>query len=193
VLKVGILALQGAVEAHALKLRTLGAEVVEVRTPEALRGLSGIILPGGESTTMLHLLKLNHLFEPLKAFVQEKPAWGVCAGMILLADTVTHPIQESLHAIAVEVARNGFGRQVDSFIGPVEPTPEFTLSEGKPVEGVFIRAPRVQKWAPDVKVLLKWHDEPVMLQKGRTLVSSFHPELTRSLLVHQYFINLCRA
>lgn len=187
-LKVGILALQGAVEPHARHLDRIGAEVVRVRKPEHLAGLSGIVLPGGESTTMLHLLHLNKLWEPLKAFIAEKPSMGVCAGAILLAKHVTHPHQESLDWLDVEIARNAFGRQVNSFSAELDKTKEWP---GETVDGVFIRAPRFTRVGKDVRALFTYQGEPVMVEQGSCLAASFHPELTESLAVHHYFITKC--
>jgi pyridoxal 5'-phosphate synthase pdxT subunit len=191
--KVGILALQGAVEPHVAKLESLGIQSVEVRNESDLTGLSGIILPGGESTTMLHLLRLNSLYEPLAKFVSQRPTFGLCAGVILLANKVTSPAQESLGAMPIEVARNAYGRQLDSFVSYLEPTEHFPESNGKPVEGVFIRAPRILSQESGVRILLRHKSEPVMVEYGHILGATFHPELTESTVVHQYFINKCRA
>jgi pyridoxal 5'-phosphate synthase pdxT subunit len=188
-LRVGILSLQGAVEPHAEKLRALGAEVVEVRLPEHLVGIQGIILPGGESTAMIKLLHKNKLWEALASFVQTQPAWGVCAGAILLANRVASPEQDSLKALDITVERNAFGRQLDSFEADVQTTASWPKS--KPLHSVFIRAPRIRDIGPDVQVLAKWQGEPVMVRSKRTLVSTFHPELTDSSQVHEYFLSLC--
>jgi pyridoxal 5'-phosphate synthase pdxT subunit len=188
--KVGILALQGATQPHARHLERVGAEVVWVRKPDHLVGLAGIILPGGESSAMIHLLKLNRVWEPLKAFAQEKPVFGVCAGAILLASRVTHPEQDSLHAIELEVARNAFGRQVDSFIAPLVPTPDSPLTS---FDGVFIRAPRFTKVGASAKVLLQYQGEPVMVEQGKCLAASFHPELTENIAIHHYFVTQCES
>ena len=188
-LKIGILALQGAVEPHQKKIEKLGATAVEVRRAKDLWGLSGIILPGGESTTMIHLLKLNEVWEPLVEFVSIKPAWGVCAGAILLSKEVTHPAQDSLGALPVTVARNAFGRQAESFITTLEPTDHW--KETEPVEGVFIRAPRFLAFGANVRPLLSHKDEPVMVEYKKILASSFHPELSEGDAVHKYFLEKC--
>jgi 5'-phosphate synthase pdxT subunit len=192
-MKVGILALQGAVQPHEEKLKKLGVESVQVRYPEQLADLDGILLPGGESTTMIHLLKLNQLWNPLKEFVQTKPTWGICAGAILLAETVTHPAQESLAAIKITVERNAYGRQNESFIDVLVPTSEWKKfsTATQPLEGVFIRAPKIKNLTADIKVIFEHAHEPVMVQKGKCLASTFHPELTDSTLVHEYFLSLC--
>jgi len=179
--------MQGAVEPHAIKLRELGAEPVLVRLEKDLEGLDGIILPGGESSTMVHMLGLNQLFEPLKKFVSKKPSFGVCAGAILLADKVSHPAQTSLQAIAIDVERNAFGRQIDSFIGPLESD----IPEWQGTEGVFIRAPRIRNLGEGVKVLLRWHDEPVLVESKNVLAGTFHPELSEGHTLHRYFLRKC--
>ncbi len=139
---------------------------------------------------MIHLLKLNQLWEPLKEFVGQKPVLGVCAGAILLADKVTHPAQDSLHALDLEVARNAFGRQVDSFIAPLETNPESPITA---FDGVFIRAPRFTKVGAGVKVLLQYRGEPVMVEQGKRLAASFHPELTENIAIHHYFVTQCES
>jgi pyridoxal 5'-phosphate synthase pdxT subunit len=188
-LKIGILALQGAVEPHKEKLEELGVSPVLVRYPSDLSELSGIILPGGESTAMIRLLKKNELWDPLKIFVARKPAWGVCAGTILLAKEVTSPAQESLEAMDIEVQRNAYGRQSESFISPLESLEPWPQQIS--VEGVFIRAPKITKRGKSTKTLLLHKEEPVMVEEGRLLVSTFHPELTNNLSIHRYFVEKC--
>lgn len=188
-MKIGILALQGAVEPHELKLKQLGVDVCKVRRAEHLSLLSGIILPGGESSTMLHLLQLNQLWSPLKEFISQKPAWGICAGTILLANHVSHPEQPSFHAIHISVERNAYGRQNESFVSDVLPTENWY--NDKPVEGVFIRAPKILEVKAPAKVLLTFKNEPVMVEERNVLVSTFHPELTDSNQIHQYFLQKC--
>lgn len=188
--KVGVLALQGAVEPHFRHLAKVGAEPVEVRKPGQLTGLSGIILPGGESTAMIQLLKVNSLWEPLKEFVSAKPSFGVCAGAILLSKKVSHPNQASLGVLNVSIERNAFGRQAESFVAEVEPTPDW---QGEGVEGVFIRAPRFRDLGPGVTALFRYKDEPVLVQQGKTLAGSFHPELTTNLVIHHFFVTQCQS
>jgi 5'-phosphate synthase pdxT subunit len=192
-MKVGILALQGAVQPHEEKLKALGVSSLQVRYREQLAEISGIILPGGESTTMIHLLKLNQLWNPLKEFVKTKPTWGICAGSILLASRVTNPPQESLEALEVEIERNSYGRQNESFIDKLNPSELWkSFSSGAdPIEGVFIRAPKFKKIQSDIQILFEHRGEAVMIQKNNCLASTFHPELTDSTLIHQYFLNLC--
>ncbi len=192
-MKVGILALQGAVQPHEEKLKKLGITPIQVRYPEQLSDLAGIILPGGESTTMIHLLKLNKLWFPLKEFVQTKPTWGICAGSILLAKTVTHPFQESLEALDITIERNAYGRQNESFIDNLSETSDWKkfFKTDKAIEGVFIRAPRIKQLASNVKIIFKHKEEAVMVQKDKCLASTFHPELTDSTCIHEYFLSLC--
>ncbi|MEZ4751637.1 MAG: pyridoxal 5'-phosphate synthase glutaminase subunit PdxT [Bdellovibrionota bacterium] len=186
--RIGILALQGAVVPHVEKLSELGVEPVEVLTPYALRSVDGLIVPGGESTAFLHLIEMNHLWEPLLEFSREKPLWGICAGAILMASEVLHPAQRSLNIFDATVERNAFGRQLQSFVSPLAPLPGWK-DEG--VEGVFIRAPRIKNVGPKVVPLLSYNDEVVMAREGKHLISTFHPELTESSAVHQYFLGLC--
>jgi 5'-phosphate synthase pdxT subunit len=159
-------------------LRRLGAEVEEVRKPEQLEGLDGLVIPGGESTTFMRLIRLYGLDEGMGAFAG--PVLGTCAGMIVLD-------RNHLGAVDFEVDRNAYGRQVASF--------EADLSLGddaEPLRGVFIRAPRVRDVGPEVEVLAELEDEPVLLRQGRFLVSSFHPELTDDTRVHEMFLELVR-
>ncbi|MBI3294896.1 MAG: pyridoxal 5'-phosphate synthase glutaminase subunit PdxT [Deltaproteobacteria bacterium] len=187
-LRIGILALQGAVQPHVEKLRALSAEPVEVRQPKDLDGLSGIILPGGESTTMIQLLKLNHLWDPLARFTRERPAWGLCAGTILLAKEVVHPAQESFGAIDISVSRNAFGRQLDSFIEIVSPTDHWVDQNRQ--EAVFIRAPRITQVGSGCDILFQMKSEPIMVRQGHALATTFHPELSTSDIFHRYFVDL---
>jgi pyridoxal 5'-phosphate synthase pdxT subunit len=177
-LRIGVLALQGAFREHAGMLRQLGADVVEVRLPGQIDGLDGIVLPGGESTTMLRLAGLYALDDALRAF--DGPILGTCAGMILLG-------RGHLDLIDVEVDRNAYGRQVASFEADLD-----LVGDDVPLRGVFIRAPRVRHVGPEVEVLARLGDEPVLLREGRILVASFHPELTDDVRVHRLFLELVR-
>lgn len=187
-MRIGILSLQGAVEPHAIKLQLLGAETVNVRRAAHLEGLDGIILPGGESTTMLHLLHLNELWEPLLTFTRTRPTWGVCAGSILLAKRVTNPVQESLGVLDIEVERNAYGRQINSFIAPLK-----AVGDAPEIEGVFIRAPRIRAVFGDTKVLYHYENEPVMVEERHLLASTFHPELSQGTRAHEYFLRKCNG
>jgi 5'-phosphate synthase pdxT subunit len=175
-LRIGVLALQGAFREHATALRKLGAEVVEVRLPEELDGLDGLVIPGGESTAIMRLAELYGLDEAIRSY--RGAVFGTCAGMILLD-------REHLALADVEVDRNAFGRQVKSFEADV-------ALEGDeiPLHGVFIRAPRIRDLGPDVEVLGELDGEPVLVRDGRLLVASFHPELTDDLRVHELFLQM---
>src|SRR5436853_4933796 len=173
-MKVGVLALQGNFREHAAMLRRLGADAVEVRKPEELAGLDGLVVPGGESTTFMRLMRLYGLDEAIRQF--ERPILGTCAGMIVLD-------REHLGLIDLEVDRNAYGRQVASFEADLR-----LASEDAPLRGVFIRAPRVREAGPAVEVLAEHDGEPVLLRQGRFLVAAFHPELTEDTRVHDLFL-----
>ena len=185
--KVGILALQGAVREHVRAVAELDAHPVEVRTPEDLSGVDALILPGGESTTMSLLLESSGLFDPVAARLAEgMPAFGTCAGMILLASDVLdgRADQRFFGAIDLTVRRNAFGRQVDSF----ETALDVEGLDGAPFDAVFIRAPFVERAGDDVEVLASVDGHPVLCRSGSVLVSAFHPELSDDLRVHELFL-----
>jgi len=179
---IGVLALQGDFEAHRRALERVGARVVEVRSLRELDGIAGLIIPGGESTTMLKMLKDENLLEPLREFGARKPIFGTCAGAILLARSVTNPPQESLGLMDMEVERNAYGRQVHSHIARLE---DF---EGAPLEAVFIRAPIIRQTGPQVRVLARYGGSPVLVEQGRHLAATFHPELTEDTRIHKLFL-----
>ena len=176
--KIGILAVQGNFREHAAVLRKLGAKPVEVRKPEQLADLDGLIIPGGESTAIGRLVRLYGLEEAIRSF--ERPIFGTCAGMILLD-------RRHLGVLDLEVSRNAYGRQVASFEADLE-----LAGDGEPLRGVFIRAPRVTDAGPGVEVLAELDGEPVLLREGRTIVAAFHPELTGDTRVHERFLDLVR-
>lgn len=186
--RVGVLALQGDFERHAAALETLGVEVVRVALPRDLERLDAIVLPGGESTTMLRLMAANGLRRPLEAFVRERPVLGTCAGVILLgveADGLPAP---PLGALDVSVTRNAYGRQIDSFSAPVD-----CPAVGGTFPGVFIRAPRLRRVAESVEVIARragesGPGEPVGVRSGRVVGICFHPELTSDLRFHRWFL-----
>jgi pyridoxal 5'-phosphate synthase pdxT subunit len=177
-MKIGVLAVQGNFREHAAMLRRLGAEPVEVRKPEQLEGLDGLVVPGGESTTFIRLMRLYGLEKAIRRF--EQPVLGTCAGLIVLD-------RDHLGLVDVEVARNAYGRQVFSFEADLE-----LAGEDTPLRGVFIRAPRVTGTGDDVEVLAKLDGEPVLLRQGRFLVATFHPELTDDTRVHELFLETVR-
>jgi 5'-phosphate synthase pdxT subunit len=182
---VGVLALQGAFAAHRDCLAQVGVDSVEVRTPEALIDVDALLMPGGESSTMSHLLMSSGLFGAISKRIENgMPVFGTCAGMILLAADVLdgRPDQQSFGAIDISVRRNAFGRQVDSFESPVTtPVGEF--------HGVFIRAPRIERVGPAVEVLGVLGDEPVLVRQGNVMAASFHPELSGDARLHEYFVS----
>jgi 5'-phosphate synthase pdxT subunit len=194
--RIGVLGLQGDVREHVRAIREHGAEPTVVRRPEELAAVDGLILPGGESTTMSKLAVAFHLLEPLRERVRRgMPAYGSCAGMILLADQLDNPAtgQQTIGGLDVLVRRNAFGRQIDSFEAEVE----FTGFD-KPFHAVFIRAPWVEKVGPAVEVLAKVAGGPadgriVAVRQGGLLATSFHPELTGDLRVHRLFVEMVRA
>jgi 5'-phosphate synthase pdxT subunit len=176
--RIGVLAVQGNFREHVAVLRRLGADPVEVRKPEQLEGLDGLIIPGGESTAITRLIRLYGLEDAIRRF--EAPVFGTCAGMILLD-------RNHLGLVDLAVERNAYGRQVASFEADLE-----LEHEGAPLRGVFIRAPRVSDAGPDVEVVAELDGEPVLLRQGRFLVASFHPELTNDTRVHELFLDLVR-
>jgi pyridoxal 5'-phosphate synthase pdxT subunit len=184
--RVGVLALQGDFEAHKKALEQAGAHALEVRTATELDAVDALVLPGGESTTMLKLLDEEQLFEPLQRFGRERPVFGTCAGAILLATDVLAPEQRSLGLVDITVERNGYGRQLDSRVVRL---PWY----GNTLEAVFIRAPIIRRIGPDVKILASWRNTPVLVEQGRHLVATFHPELTDNAQVHGLFIRKLTA
>jgi 5'-phosphate synthase pdxT subunit len=177
-LRIGVLAVQGNFREHAAMLRRVGATPVEVRKPEQLAGLDGLIIPGGESTTFMRLMRLYGLDEAIQRF--ERPVFGTCAGMIVLD-------RNHLGLVDVSVLRNAFGRQVASFETDLD-----VAGEEEPVRAVFIRAPWVEEIGPDVEVLAAVDGRPVLARDGRYLVAAFHPELTDDTRLHERFLDLVR-
>jgi pyridoxal 5'-phosphate synthase pdxT subunit len=175
---IGVLAVQGNFREHAAMLQRLGAHVVEVRKPEELEGLDGLVIPGGESTAILRLARLYGLEEALRQF--KAPIFGTCAGMILLG-------RDHLGLVDVSVRRNAYGRQVASFEADLE-----LAGEDEPLRGVFIRAPWIEDPGPQVEVLAEHSGRPVLAREGRILVASFHPELTDDTRVHELFLDRVR-
>ena len=181
--RIGVLALQGDFEAHAKALARAGAEPVEVRFADQLPGLDGLIIPGGESSTMLKLLEIENLLEPLRDFGKQRPIFGTCAGAILLANEVSNPVQQSLGLMDIGVERNAYGRQLESRIANLHPEGV----EGD-LEAVFIRAPIIRRVGDQVKVLARYQGDPVLVEQGKHMVATFHPELTDDTRVQQLFL-----
>jgi 5'-phosphate synthase pdxT subunit len=181
--KIGVLALQGNFHAHCKALERAGAQAEEVRTAEDLEAIDGLIIPGGESTTMLKLLDQENLFQPLKEFGGKKPIFGTCAGAILMASEILNPAQRSLGLMDLTVERNAYGRQIDSRIAQI------SLGE-ETAEAVFIRAPVIRRAGPETQVLATYLHTPVLVQHGRHMVATFHPELSNSNLIHTRFVQV---
>jgi 5'-phosphate synthase pdxT subunit len=177
--KIGVLAVQGNFREHVTMLRRLGADAVEVRKPEQFEGLDGLVVPGGESTTFMRLMRLYGLDEAVRRFAG--PVLGTCAGMIVLD-------RNHLGLVDIAVERNAFGRQVASFEADLR-----LADDEPPLRGVFIRAPRLRYAGADVEVLAEYEGEPVLLRQGRFLVASFHPELTEDTRVHELFLAAVEA
>ena len=183
--KVGVLALQGAFREHKQILESLGVDVVEVRLPKDLDGVQAIIIPGGESTTIGKLAVLYELIEPLRELAKSKPMWGTCAGMIFMSKEIGLD-QPLLKVMDIEVERNAFGRQVDSFIAPIDID---GVTAGAPFDAVFIRAPRLVAVHENARPIATLPDGTmVAAQQGNLLVTSFHPELRADSRLHQYFL-----
>jgi 5'-phosphate synthase pdxT subunit len=193
---IGVLALQGDFIEHESMLRRLGVSTRQVRSAEDLRGLDGLIIPGGESTTFCRLMEDFNLHRPVGAFVQTgAPVWGTCAGMIVLARSASDLAFRTLEALDIEVLRNAYGRQVDSF----ETDLDIAALGEEPFHAVFIRAPVVASVGPGVEVMATvrsepaGREEPVAVRQGSVMATSFHPELTNDARFHSYFISLVRA
>ena len=188
--KVGVLALQGDFAAHGAAIERAGAEPVFVREPAQFDALDGLVIPGGESTTMLKLMAYEPgLFEALREFGGRKPVFGTCAGAILMAEEVSNPAQQSFRLMDIGVERNAYGRQIDSRVTEVDTGPEFEqrTSPGK-LEAVFIRAPIIRRVGPAARVLIWYNGDPVLVEQGRHLAATFHPELTADSRVHSLFL-----
>jgi 5'-phosphate synthase pdxT subunit len=183
-MRVGVLALQGDFEAHAKALERAGAEPVEVRTAAELDAVCGLVIPGGESTTMLKLMEYYGLFEPLREFGRERPVFGTCAGAILIASEVLNPSQASLALVDLAIERNGYGRQLDSRVVRVQ---QHQLGGDPELEVVLIRAPIIRRTGG--AVLATYLGAPILVDYGRHLVATFHPELSSDARVHRLFLS----
>lgn len=192
-MKIGVMAVQGDYDAHGRMLRRVGVEPVLIRTASALEVVDGLILPGGESTTMLKLLADEGLDEALVEFAARRPLFGTCAGVILMARETVSPVQRSFGLLDAKVERNAYGRQLDSSIRRLDPEPAFTERVGAgPLEAMFIRAPIIREVGPGVTVLARQGDIPVLVQQGDRLAATFHPELTGDERVHRFFVDTIR-
>ena len=187
-MKIGVLAVQGDFVEHTAILRRLGVDSQEIRLPEQLEELDGLIIPGGESTTLSRLMSIYHLREPVAEMVrQQKTVWGTCAGMIMMAREITEEDPIPLNLMDIGVQRNAFGRQIDSF----EQDLNINGFDGPPFHAIFIRAPIIIRVGPEVATLAELPDgRPVAVQQGNLMATSFHPELTRDFRFHQHFLNV---
>ena len=186
-MRIGVLAIQGDYEAHKARLEQLGSEVTLVRKPEQLDAIDGIVIPGGESSTFLNFLAERGFLEKLRDFVSTKPTFGTCAGAILLARKVENPPQQSLEAMDIRIRRNAYGRQNESSIREAE-----TKLGNKPLEMVFIRAPKIVSAGKGVEVLATADGDPVLVRQGKIMAATFHPELSEDTRVHQEFVKMVR-
>src|ERR1039458_2091640 len=187
--KVGVLSLQGDFAAHGAALERAGAEPVYVRERAQFGAIDGLVIPGGESTTMLKLLHYENLFDDILEFGRCKPVFGTCAGAILMAKDVSSPAQESFGLMDIAVERNGYGRQLDSRAVELDAAAEFTQRTGAgKLEAVFIRAPIIGRVDAGVKVLAEYEGTAVLVEQGRHLAATFHPELTKDVRVHRLFL-----
>jgi 5'-phosphate synthase pdxT subunit len=186
-MNIGVLAIQGDYEAHKARLEQLGAEVTLVRKPEQLDTIDAIVIPGGESSTFLNFLAEHGFLEKLRDFVRTKPAFGTCAGAILLAKEVENPPQPSLGVLDIRVRRNAYGRQLESSIREAK-----TRLGDRPLEMVFIRAPKIVGTGKSVEVLASESGDPVLVRQGKIMAATFHPELSSDTRVHQEFLKLVK-
>lgn len=186
--RIGVLAIQGDYAAHAKALSDAGASPFLVRKPEQLLEAEGLILPGGESTTMLRFLEKHNFFEALRSYCGTHPVFGTCAGAILLSREVHNPGQPSLAVLDAVIERNAYGRQIDSAIVTAE-----TKLAGGPLEMVFIRAPRILSVGPEVEVLARRDLDPVLIRQAHAMAATFHPELSQDRRIHRAFVELVRS
>lgn len=178
---IGVLALQGGFSKHVAMLQSLNVPVIEVRTVEELQKCDGLIIPGGESTTLSRSIEYGNLHEALVTFFQKKPVFGTCAGIILMSTHIIGSAVTHFNALDIDVERNAFGRQAESFSTSIP-------FQKKEVPAVFIRAPRIRRTGPEVKILSSYKDEPILVQQGHFLGATFHPELTSNTAIHEYFL-----
>jgi 5'-phosphate synthase pdxT subunit len=189
-MKIGVLALQGAFIEHQKMLAGLHVKTIDVRLPEHLENIDGLVIPGGESTTIGKLADAYNLIEPIQAFAKKRPIWGTCAGMIFMAKKIDHVDQQLLKIMDIQVQRNAFGRQVDSFLTSLD-IPDL---KGEPFPGVFIRAPAVVNCGSDVQILSRLPDNSIVAVKEKNcLATAFHPELTDDNRFHQFFLDMITA
>lgn len=194
-LLIGVLALQGAFAKHIQMLQALGVKTVEVRKPEDLQACDALIIPGGESTTMMKQIEFIDFSHAFREFAKKKSVFGTCAGLILMSDEIISDKMQPFHLLDITVERNAFGRQVESFETQIESFLEKTTEKGKSqkLPAVFIRAPRIRKVGKDVQVLATYEGEAILVRQGRHLGSTFHPELTDDTSIHAYFLRMVKS
>ncbi len=184
---IGILALQGDFAKHEERLYSLNVDTIQIKTPEMLQKCDGLIIPGGESTTLTKLMQKYGFYNPIREFAKSRPVMGTCAGMIMVAAHVDDVRVKPLHLIHISVNRNAYGRQIDSFITNVDVP---FLGNSMAFRAIFIRAPQIREVGPDVETLIECQGEPVMVRHNKILALAFHPELTDDPRIHQYFLDL---
>lgn len=182
---IGVLALQGDFAKHEERFRALQIDTIQVKKPEELQKCDGLVIPGGESTTLTKLMELYGFYEPIREFAKNHPVMGTCAGLIMVATHVDDDRVKPLCLINISVSRNAYGRQIDSFTTPVDAP---FLGNGKPFRAIFIRAPQIQEVGPGVEILIELQGKPVMVRDNYILALAFHPELTDDPRIHQYFL-----
>lgn len=183
---IGVLALQGDFAKHEEMLRSLGVAVKQVRQPQDLEACDGLIIPGGESTTLFRQIDFIKMREALTAFAKNKPVFGTCAGLILMSHEIQSSPFKPLNLLNITIERNAFGKQIDSFHAPIV----LQFDKPTPFDAFFIRAPQISLHGPGVEVLADYHGRPVLVKQGIHLGASFHPELTSNPIVHNYFIKM---
>jgi len=187
---VGVLALQGAFAKHIEMLLLLGVKALEVRKPEELAECDALIIPGGESTTIMKQMNFIEFTDPFRRFAEKKPVFGTCAGLILMSKEIISDKMQAFNLMDISVERNAFGRQVESF--HVDLDLKLPSSKSHHFDAVFIRAPRIRSMGKEVKMLASFEGEPVLVQQGHHLGATFHPELTHDSAIHAYFLSLIR-
>ncbi len=188
-LKIGILALQGDFAKHEEMLKSLGAETIQVKLPGHLEGCEGLIIPGGETTTLTKLMNDFNLNAPVREFAENHPVMGTCAGSIMIAAQVNDSRVTPLELIDVSIARNAYGRQVDSFIADIDAP---CLNGGGSYRSIFIRAPQIERVGENTEILMEFQGKPVMVRENNHLALTFHPELTWDLRIHRYFLDIIK-
>jgi 5'-phosphate synthase pdxT subunit len=193
-LTIGVLAFQGAFAKHIEMLQFLGVKTVEVRKPIDLAACDALIIPGGESTTMMKRMQFIEFLDSFRDFAKIKPVFGTCAGLILMSHDILADEMQPFNLLDITAERNAFGRQVESFQADVDFTPKKFPEKGTAhkLPAIFIRAPRIRRVGSEVQILATYQEEPVLVQQGFHLGATFHPELTKDSRVHAYFLKLCK-